>query len=56
VKRWHILDFHRGAYRCYCEHYRLGRLHPLRWIAGVALGARAGILLAAQGLASLRKG
>lgn len=51
AQRFHILDFHRGAYRCYCEHYRLGRSHPARWIAGTLLAGRAGLQLA---LASLR--
>jgi GT2 family glycosyltransferase len=46
VLRWHILDFHRGAYRCFCEHYRLSRWNPLRWLVGAGLAARAGLLLA----------
>jgi len=41
VQRFHILDFHRGAYRCYCEHYGLGLISPRRWLVGAALGARA---------------
>lgn len=45
VLRWHILNFHRGAYRCFCEHYRVHRLNPLRWIVGAGLAARAGLLL-----------
>lgn len=51
VGRWHILDFHIGAYRCYCEHHGLSRLHPLRWIAATALALRGASLLA---LARLR--
>jgi GT2 family glycosyltransferase len=43
---FHIVDFHRGAFRCYCEHHRLGRLHPMRYAAAVMLGARAAFLLA----------
>ena len=54
VQRFHILDFHRGAFRCYCEHHRLGRLHPMRWLAAAALTARAACLLGAAGVASLR--
>jgi GT2 family glycosyltransferase len=46
VRRWHIIDFHRGAYRFFCEHYRLSRLHPGRWLAASALSVRAGLLLA----------
>lgn len=46
VLRWHILDFHRGAFRCFCEHYGLRRWHPLRWLVGAGLATRAGLLLA----------
>lgn len=46
VQRWHILDFHRGAYRCAVEHYNLGRFHPARWLTAAALAARAMVLLA----------
>ena len=46
VLRWHILDFHRGAFRCYCEHYGLHALSPRRWLAAAALGTRAALLLA----------
>jgi GT2 family glycosyltransferase len=52
VQRWHILDFHRGAYCCYCEHYNLGRLSPARWLTAAALGVRAMILLATVRLTS----
>ena len=44
--RWHILDFHRGAFRCFCEHYGLSRLHPLRWLVATGLTTRAALLLA----------
>lgn len=54
-QKWHILDFHRGAYRCYCEHYNLGRLHPLRWFAAAAMASRAAALLAAARLATIRE-
>jgi hypothetical protein len=46
VLRWHILDFHRGAFRCFCEHYGLKPAHPLRWLVGLGLATRAGLLLA----------
>lgn len=46
VLRWHILNFHRGAFRCFCEHYGLSKLHPLRWLVGAGLATRAGLLLA----------
>lgn len=50
VKRWHIIDFHRGAYRCYCEHYGCSVLNPSRWLTGAALAARASTLLLAARL------
>ena len=46
VQKFHILDFHRGAYRCYCEHFNLNWYHPVRWLVKAALGTRARILLA----------
>lgn len=46
VQRWHILDFHRGAYRCAVEHYNLGRFNPARWLTAAALATRAMVLLA----------
>jgi GT2 family glycosyltransferase len=48
VRRWHILDFHRGAYRFHIEFRRLHRFHPRRWFAAVGLGMRAGLLLSAN--------
>lgn len=39
-QRFHVIDFHVGAYRSYCELHRLGRLHPMRWLAAAALAAR----------------
>src|SRR5262249_46498848 len=53
IKRWHIIDFHRGAYRCYCEHYAYSMLSPARWLTGSALALRASALLLA---ARLRNG
>jgi len=50
VRRWLIADFHRGAYRFYCEHYALGRGNPARWLARGALGLRAAILIASDAL------
>ena len=44
MRRWLIFDFHCGAFRFYCEHYKLGRLNPARWIAYFSLQAR-GVLL-----------
>lgn len=55
VMRFHIIDFHRGAYRCYCDHYRLGRLSLQRWFAALALSARAALLLTRNWLFSPRQ-
>lgn len=46
VLKWHILDFHRGAFRCFCEHYRVSRFNPLSWLVAAGLATRAGLLLA----------
>lgn len=54
VRKWHIVNFHQGAYRCYCEHYRLTRLAPQCWFAAIALAARAALLLAANKLTAHR--
>lgn len=53
IKKWHIIDFHKGAFRCYCEHYNLGRFNPLRLPVAVALFSRAILLLAGARLASI---
>ena len=53
VRKFHIIDFHRGAYRAYCEHYGLGPLSPRRWLVGAAALARAGMLLTACKLSML---
>ena len=54
ARRWLISDFHRGAYRFYCEHYGLGPWNPARWIAAVALGLRSRLLLFADSLSHAR--
>jgi len=54
VRKWHILDFHKSAFRCYCEHYNLGKLNPLRWLAAAGLATRAACLLLANRIATLR--
>ena len=46
ARKWHILDFHRAAYRCYCEHYGLKWFSLRRWFAALALTIRAASLLA----------
>lgn len=50
VRRWHILDFHRGAYRFHIENRNLHQLHPRRWFAAAGLATRAGMLLTANWL------
>ena len=45
VRCWLIRDFHRGAYRFYCEYYRLRLWNPIRWVAGLGLSLRAGLLI-----------
>lgn len=47
VKRWHIVDFSRGAYRFQVERYRLSLWSPSRWFTGALLAARAAVLLSA---------
>jgi GT2 family glycosyltransferase len=55
VRRWHIIDFHQGAYRFACEFYRLGRFHPARWLTAAGLWCRAALLLTANRLNSPRE-
>jgi GT2 family glycosyltransferase len=50
VRRRHIAAFHRAALRWYCLHHGLGRFHPLRLIAAMALWGRAGALIAIDAL------
>ena len=45
VRRWHILDFHRGAYRFYLERHQLSRLNPKTWLTATGLATRAALLL-----------
>lgn len=52
VRRWHILDFSRGAYKFHCERYGLSRWSPSRWFTAALLSTRAGVLLAANWLQS----
>lgn len=54
VRKWHIKNFHRGAYRLYCEYYKdSNSLAPARWLTAGLLYARAVTLLAANKLSSL---
>jgi GT2 family glycosyltransferase len=52
IRKRLIIDFHWGAYRCYCEHYRLKRFHPMRALVGAGLLARAMVLLAFHRIAA----
>ena len=54
VKKFHILNFHQGALRCYCEHYELGLINPVRWLVGTALFLRANLLLLGAWLIHLK--
>ena len=53
AQRFHIVDFHRGAFRFYCAHRGLGAWHPLRLVVAGALGARAFMLIGGSGLRAL---
>jgi len=44
-QKFHILDFHRGAYRCFCELSRVGKYHPVRYLVGSLLAGRAAMSL-----------
>lgn len=46
VQKFHIINFHQGAYRCYCEHYNLHPWHPRSIMAMILLSSRALFLLA----------
>lgn len=48
-----LIDFHRGAYRCYLEHHRLITFHPYALIAFMGLSTRAIILIASAYLKSV---
>jgi hypothetical protein len=54
VRRWHIIDFHRAAFRCYCEHHGLGLFSLRRLVAATGLTFRAALLLVANRLTALR--
>lgn len=40
-QRFHIIDFHKGAFRAYLEYQNIGPFHPRALIAGTALAVRA---------------
>jgi N-acetylglucosaminyl-diphospho-decaprenol L-rhamnosyltransferase len=45
-QRFHIIDFHKGAFRGYLELHNISPFHPRALVAGTALVARAATLLA----------
>ncbi len=52
VRRWHILDFSRGAYRFHCERRGLSPWNPSSLITAASLSLRAAVLLTALWLKS----
>lgn len=54
VQRFHIVNFHQGAFRAYRERYGLGPVSPVFWLVGAALFARAGLLYVGTFLPRLR--
>ena len=44
-QRFHIIDFHKGAFRAYLEHQNIGALHLRALIVGTILAVRAIIIL-----------
>ena len=55
VRKWHIVDFHRGAYRMFLERYQPGRFSPSRLAAAATLGLRALTLLTLNKLSDMRR-
>jgi len=55
IQHWHVRDFHRGAFRFYCEHHGLHRYHPTRWGVAAIMWTRATLLLAGHSIASLKR-
>ncbi len=53
-KKFHILDFHKGALRFFGEQHDLGPLSPIRAAVAIALYARASMLLMSAWLTSPR--
>ena len=49
-QRFHIFDFHRGAYRAWVEVHGLPWWSPTRWFTAVMLSARAACLLTAAAI------
>lgn len=54
-QRSHIINFHKGGYACYCEHYDLAPLNPLRVLVATMLVTRACMLIFAAAMRSAIK-
>lgn len=54
VQKWHIVDFHRGAFRFYCEQRSLAFFSIRRFFAAALMSLRASALLLGKTVASLR--
>lgn len=52
VRRWHILDFSRGAYRFHCERHGLTKWNPSSIFTALTLSARAALQLTALWLSA----
>lgn len=52
-QKFHVLDFHKGAFRAYLEHQNISAFHPRAMVAGTALLARAMALLSIWRLRTL---
>jgi len=55
VRRWHIIDFSRGAFRFHCERRNLGPWNPSRWLTAASLSFRAATLLTILWLTTRRE-
>jgi GT2 family glycosyltransferase len=54
VQSWHIVNFHRGALRFYCEQENLSLFSPRRFFAIAAIFLRGAALMIAKTVCSLR--
>jgi GT2 family glycosyltransferase len=55
VQKFHIINFNQGAFRCFCEHYRLGPWDLRRYLAAALLSLRAAVQLTVCRLQHLRQ-
>lgn len=45
VRRFHIIDFHKGAFRAYCERHSITKFNPVYYLLLVAMYTRGSLLL-----------